>query len=412
MKKTLALILFVVLSIPILTSCTVGSAALFTHPADMGYEYSVIYNAMGGTINTLEKRSAFYAEDSLIYEPQGSAGMLVTPKKGSKVLVGWFTAYEEDADGTIHVKPEDQWDFDTDRISKELAIPLQNTSDSENEQYVINLYAYWIESPTIEFVDADNHDEVLLKWNPTIGKPIERPTTTEPKKFGYTLLDYYLDEETTEKVTWGGDGISIDEIVEGTAESSTITVYCKFIEGDYTRVRSISELEKIKDNLSGSYILANDLDFDGRKWENALKEFTGTLLGNGYTISNMTINALNRAAGVSAIQNKEVSFGLFSTLNAAKISDLNFKDITLQIDSKSNSAIAIGALAGRTKSSTITNCTVDGLELKSTAPSNVDVTAAALAVTDNSNNLSDIIIEGTTSDGLDTTGTTLVDLTK
>ena len=52
----------------------------------------------------------------------------------------------------------------------------------------------------------------------------------------------------------------------------------------YTRV----ELDAIRNNPGGSYILMNDIDLSGENWT-PIPEFWGTLDGNGHSIDNMTI---------------------------------------------------------------------------------------------------------------------------
>ncbi len=60
----------------------------------------------------------------------------------------------------------------------------------------------------------------------------------------------------------------------------------------YTIVRTADELQAMKNNLSGKYILMNDIDLAGYDWEPVgnTSNFAGELNGNGYVISNLVLN--------------------------------------------------------------------------------------------------------------------------
>jgi hypothetical protein len=109
--------------------------------------------------------------------------------------------------------------------------------------------------------------------------------------------------------------------VEG---DGTIRLYTAWTEGTWFR---ISTPKQFYDNarLSGSYILEADLDFTGTMWPLVMStgEFTGSIVGNGHTIS-----------GVTVLQgdNSKINGGLFGVLNAsASITDLHFENVTYRI---------------------------------------------------------------------------------
>lgn len=94
--------------------------------------------------------------------------------------------------------------------------------------------------------------------------------------------------------------------------SNVINIYCKFIEGNYTRIKGADALSKITD-FSGKYILANDIDLAGIDWT-ALRDadgnpavFTGEFISAGYSIRNMTVSASNRVGGIAAATAPEKS---------------------------------------------------------------------------------------------------------
>lgn len=70
------------------------------------------------------------------------------------------------------------------------------------------------------------------------------------------------------------------------------------IPAGYTAIYTAEDLQNINNNLSGKYILMNDIDLKGIDWETigawGGNSFTGTFDGNGYTIKNLTIDDTTR----------------------------------------------------------------------------------------------------------------------
>ena len=86
-------------------------------------------------------------------------------------------------------------------------------------------------------------------------------------------------------VSAGSTGAFIEEVTPLTEEEA--------IAQGYTIIKTADELQAMKDNLSGKYILMNDIDLSGYNWEAVGSDsdhFTGEFNGNGYVISNLTIN--------------------------------------------------------------------------------------------------------------------------
>lgn len=76
-------------------------------------------------------------------------------------------------------------------------------------------------------------------------------------------------------------------------------------------ITSAEELNNIRNNLAGDYVLGNDIDLSSiANWQptgTLANPFTGTLDGNGHTISNLTIN-----------RPTEDNVGLFGVINTTK----------------------------------------------------------------------------------------------
>lgn len=70
----------------------------------------------------------------------------------------------------------------------------------------------------------------------------------------------------------------------------------------YEPVASVEDFRKIEDDLSGNYVLANDIDFGGNSYRpiayKSGTSFTGKFSGNGHTISNIRVNYSDDLVGL------------------------------------------------------------------------------------------------------------------
>ena len=89
-KKSISLILIIATLLTVLCSCS-GRGSI-GDPAAWGYDCYVTYNGLGGMIGAREIRITNYLKDSYVYEPSGSDGMLVKPRRENYELSGWYTA--------------------------------------------------------------------------------------------------------------------------------------------------------------------------------------------------------------------------------------------------------------------------------------------------------------------------------
>jgi YD repeat-containing protein len=65
------------------------------------------------------------------------------------------------------------------------------------------------------------------------------------------------------------------------------------ITANAVEIKDADDLNNIRNNLAGSFRLADDIDLSGVDWlpiGTRTAPFTGVLDGNGYTISNLTVN--------------------------------------------------------------------------------------------------------------------------
>jgi hypothetical protein len=168
-----------------LSSCGVADKA--ADPKEWGYDCTVIYDALGGTVNSREIRETFYMKNSYLFKPSGSTNMLIQPVKDGHILAGWYTAKEDikDANGNIigySFKAEDRWDFDEDRVQEDMT-----------------LYARWIPQGKIDYVDAST-DNVMFSKNISEESAVQELSSAAEMliaKSGYTFEGYYADKALT-----------------------------------------------------------------------------------------------------------------------------------------------------------------------------------------------------------------------
>ncbi|NLC43430.1 MAG: InlB B-repeat-containing protein, partial [Clostridiales bacterium] len=143
-KHYLILIIIVIAGSLFLSSCAISDEAV--DPAAWGYDCTVTYDALGGTINTRGVRETYYMTNSYLFKPTGTTNMLIEPVKDGFILAGWYTAKEDilDKDGKItgySFRTEDRWDFQLDRVQEDMT-----------------LYARWVSQGRVEYVDAETNE--------------------------------------------------------------------------------------------------------------------------------------------------------------------------------------------------------------------------------------------------------------
>lgn len=120
----------------------------------------------------------------------------------------------------------------------------------------------------------------------------------------------------------------------------------------YTPVYTVEDLNSIRNNLSGKYILMNDIDLSSyEKWEpigTFEKPFTGEFNGNSFTV---------KALNVSNIEGENPSVGLFGT-----IVDSTVKNVTVvgKINVSNDNGIRAGLICGEAYNSVVTGCITYG----------------------------------------------------
>lgn len=155
----------------------------------------------------------------------------------------------------------------------------------------------------------------------------------------------------------------LTEEQQASAGSSTVQSLLEYIlgspadagdlDGDgVCEIYTAEGLQTVCQDPAGDYILMNDIDLAGADWT-PIAGFSGSLDGNGYTISN--INISKSAAGCDTTD--PVNMGFFGDITSdAVVENLHLRNVTVTAD---ETALYIGLLVG-SSSSDLTNCTVTG----------------------------------------------------
>lgn len=127
----------------------------------------------------------------------------------------------------------------------------------------------------------------------------------------------------------------------------------------YTPIYTAEDLNDIRNNLDGKYILMNDIDLSVyENWEpigTAEEPFTGEFDGNGKSVLNLTIK------DYQVIENK-IYIGMFSSMNSCSVMNLNLVNVDIDIRNTNADSLSVrvGALAGYASKCFIENCAVTG----------------------------------------------------
>ncbi len=367
-------------------------APVYEHMDDEGYSVSVRFDANGGVFANREGASlvdVFKAADhdadgdgtaeiKLIApddEARKTAGNYAASRPGY-FLAGWYTERTprvneqgeavDDYGELVSVSGREQgytyggkWDFEKDRLTVDLSA---DTTAFESQMV---LYAAWIpyfnfefyaqdENGTFQKIEADPVNQLkeitLPAWDESTGR---LNMGHVPARENMTFVGAFLDEDMTQPVT-GSIAGEVNEAL-GVGVAHTIKLYTTWREGNWFKIYTADQLYK-NSSLNGSYEILADLDFVGKIWSPTLAsgEYKGTILGNGHTIRNVTVNQ----GDISKING-----GLFGSLGTtSKITDLTFENATYSIAAGSRMQDAsFGVLAGTVNAgAALENVTVSG----------------------------------------------------
>lgn len=363
--KGIALTCLLLLTLILAAGCAEEKTPYEINDADQ-YTVSVKYDANGGifTTNTSVIVDSYRLSDLNTDGSNQARIALLSPDNASRgndafsavnngyFLAGWYTQRTEitDESGNAAYLYSGKWDFETDLLT----VDAGKTYSSAEP--VLTLYAAWVPLFRIEFYDLSTGEYLdSYTFNPTTESDILVPRwNTEtgsidmyrfPQKMGYTYQGAYLDAAGTQPLE--GDRITHPgtvDYVNGVAKNPVMKLYIDWAEGNWYHIYTA---EQFLDNasVSGCYVIHEDLDFAGKIWPASLMygNFSGTILGGGYTFRNIELAQTN---------NSKVNAGLFGNLTEkSEIRELTLENVTFTIRSGTRVAGAsFGLLAGTVSS--------------------------------------------------------------
>lgn len=127
-----------------------------------------------------------------------------------------------------------------------------------------------------------------------------------------------------------------------------------------TEIATVEDLELMRENPSGAFKLANDIDMAGVDWVPV--DFKGSFDGNGYSILNCTVKtfgAETRTTYDGNYKEYDTSFaGFFGVLDNASVYGLNLVNIV--VDVQKDGDAFVGGICGYSDNASISNCSVTG----------------------------------------------------
>ena len=148
-----------------------------------------------------------------------------------------------------------------------------------------------------------------------------------------------------------------DYVIERGSDSSTVFVNNvnkltqeQALAQGYTIIRTASDLANMTSN--GKYILMNNIDLSSVSNWTPIHSFSGTLNGNGYAITNLTVNTYGL----------DTYGGLFGELSGT-VQNLALLNVNVSGGDETQSSLAVGALAGLVTgyNATIDNVVASGI---------------------------------------------------
>ncbi len=311
----------------------------------------VTYQLEGGTYqNSTEPVTHYYAFEA------GTENKIMSPtdlsnkkiERPGYTLEGWYTKKNGDGASATYA---DKWDFDTGRVTdKGVTLYAKWKKDIS---YTFNLY----------YKDASGAD-VLLEADIAVdeGQPVTSAFVSLAKGTmiakGLTPLDTWTDAE-------GNAWNMATDVHPGGETDTSIRLYAGYITGKYNVVRTAKEL---KAAIGGNIYLMNDIDFAGGEF-GGFGDYTGTFIGNGYTIRNFKLtypidrNAVKPDTALEPDGSNLLRISLFGEVKGATIRDVTFENYTTEV--------SFGMLFGSTK----VLVAPFAMKLENTTLENVSVTA-------------------------------------
>lgn len=124
----------------------------------------------------------------------------------------------------------------------------------------------------------------------------------------------------------------------------------------FTPIRTAEDLNNIRNNLSGKYILMNDIDLSAfGEWVpigSVQTPFCGKLIGNMHDIRSLTMIITDAVA--------TPNIGLFAVISEATVAGVRLEALSISVEDPRYNSISVGGITGILSQSSIRNCSVSG----------------------------------------------------
>lgn len=322
----------------------------------------VIFELEGGVYQNCTLPITHYyniqdGETMTIYNPSDLS--LKNIERAGYVFKGWFQTKEVIGDNVTY---SDEWDFTTDKISKD----------------GITLYAYWKKAISytynVCYLDDNNETVIIGTYEVNEGEKYSDYLNFAKKRYGYTPIRV-LDES--------GNPWDNNFTHPGGEENLAINVYIEYIEGEYNLVSTAEELIKYKNT---NIYLLNDIDMGGREF--SFGDYSKNFQGNNYTISNFKIQYSAQATALvpdfDEPTQKSLCVSIFKSLNGATVENVNFENVSVDITTtyQKTYKIYVAPISTKITNSTVSNVSFNGSFGYSELPSNFDKEDSLIFVTD------------------------------
>lgn len=177
-----------------------------------------------------------------------------------------------------------------------------------------------------------------------------------PQADNKTFLKAYADEAMTQEYTQAIPHEGEIDLEKGIAVNGNKAVYTTWKDGVWFNIFTEDQfLANMRGN--GCYDIKADLDFTEKTWPSGFSfgTFTGTILGNGHTFSNISV--------MQTDANNQLNGGLFGVIaESAKIENLSFENVTCTLNAGTRRrGGAFGLFAGElSERAEINNVSVQG----------------------------------------------------
>lgn len=340
-RKIFTIIVLLVLIVLCLTACN-------AQQADIKGKVKVTFDLQGGEYKNSKQPVSFYfgfAEGAKhVIKDMFSTENGYAVKKNDCEVEGWYKTITQtgtDENGKPIYTYSDKWNFENDIV---------------NESGV-TLYANW--QPVIKFTyqivwlnpETEVEQTIGSPYIVDAGKPFNDilANATKKKPSGYTFLKF-TDE--------GGNDWDTNFTHPGGTESTEVKVYAQYIKGNWKLIRTAAELKK---NASmGNLYLLNDIDMGGASF--SFGDFSSSLQGNGYKISNFTVSYDPGKGGVITDgEGRALYVSLFRNVKNATIQNVTFDNVTINLETSYSDVdrIYVCPLCANVTTSTLTNVTVN-----------------------------------------------------